>query len=264
MNGFLSKRTWATFLAAAGLLCLIRPAAGAVPIPPGDHYWVYDLSQTIPAPAPIAVSLVDQFEGWNHHVYMLRHFANPAEKTFAGVVSPIFDPRLHYTWWEIDPHPFHRPGIQIMNQFGPQTLDVFDPHYLLNPATKNEPAAFPIDANHYKCYDCEGAPVNADVILTDQFGQRTAQVMFPRLLCNPVIKQTAEGRLFPIVDPKQHLVCYEIPPMPWQYSAIVWDQFVQGHPLEIGPDRWLCVPSEKFDPTPVTPQTWGRIKTLYR
>jgi hypothetical protein len=68
-----------------------------------------------------------------------------------------------------------------------------------NPALKNETTQqFPIQ-NHYKCYECQGAPVNVPVILIDQFGTWQATVTAPRYFCSPAEKRV--GTLsYPIVD----------------------------------------------------------------
>jgi hypothetical protein len=134
----------------AGLLACTALTSHAQPIPViWDHYWVYDVLNTAPVPAP-PVTLVDQFGSDFHAVIRPAHFSNPAVKHHAGFTYPISNPDLHYLWWEIEPKPFHRPGVVVDNQFGPQLLDVFDPRYLLNPARKNQ-AGPPPPGNHYKC-----------------------------------------------------------------------------------------------------------------
>jgi hypothetical protein len=265
MRGFSAWKCRATALLLAGLLVGVAQSAQAQPAGVDwDHYWVYDV---FPSPTfPIGpVVLTDQFTTETHQVGFLRHFMNPAEKIHEGLISPIHRPELHYMWWELNPTPFFRPGVVVTNQFGPQLIDVREPRFLLNPAAKNDPTMQIPLGNHYKCYDCVGQPVNAQVHLSDQFGQRDAFVTFPKLHCNPTHKSTSDGVFYPMVDPLEHLVCYEIDPYPAFYSAVVADQFITNWQLqEIGPDRYLCVPSEKHDPTPTTPSTWGRLKALYR
>ncbi len=265
MRAFSTSRIGAILLTVAGLLAFAGTVAHAQGVPvTWDHYWVYDVipGPVLPPPAP-PVRLTDQFETWDHQVLQLRHFANPVEKQHGPLISPITNPDLHYTWWEIEPHPFQRPGIAVDNQFGPQLLDVFAPRFLLNPARKNQPGP-PPPGNHYKCYECVGQPVLETVYLRDQFGQRTAVVLEPQLLCNPTVKQLPGGVSYPMLDPEQHLVCYRIDPMLWAYLPYVTDQFIQDFPLEIGPDRWLCVPSYKHEPTSTSSSTWGQLKSLYR
>jgi hypothetical protein len=178
----------------------------------------------------------------------------------------ITNPRLHYTWWRISGHPWNAT-VAALNQFGDQTLQVFDPVYLLNPAVKNEtpPGTLP-PANHYKCYGCQGQPVNRPVSLTDQFGNWQATATIPRFFCNPVEKRNlANGNLYPIVDPDQHYICYELqPPDQRLFTGVVTDQFVTQRALELQPGRLLCVPTRKERVTANRTDTWGKIKTIYR
>jgi hypothetical protein len=137
--------------------------------------------------------------------------------------------------------------------------------FLLNPALKNPMPGEEIPvANHYKCYNCEGAAPNATVVLKDQFIERTAIVGPPIWLCNPTKKTVVGGPTYDMVDPDQHLVCYQIPGEVTDFSAAVTDQFVPGSQLRLIDYRYLCVPSTKHDPTQTEQSTWGRLKTLYR
>src|SRR5205823_3868406 len=148
-------------------------------------------------------------------------------------------------------------------QFGDQTLNVTQAVYLLNPALKNQQGTIP-PRNHYKCYLCNGQPVNVPVTLTDQFDIWSTTVMVPRFFCNPASKQDPTGN-YPIVDPNQHYICYEFQPEdPGQFTATFQDQFVPNGPLSLGPSRWLCVPTYKLGVTGTHGDTWGRMKMLYR
>jgi hypothetical protein len=210
------------------------------------------------------VVLEDQFGVWDYVPLDLNWFSNPDQKTHGEIVHPINNPRLHYTWWFLGAEAFNKPGVQIENQFGPQLLNVFGyEQYLLNPATKDDTGPIPI-ANHYKCYRCDGDPPNATVQLQDQYTTRTAVVGAPHWLCNPTRKIVVGGPTFDIVDPNQHYVCYDIGPQPGTFSALVSDQFFQNWELDLTDNLYLCVPSEKFEPTPTSRSTWGRVKILYR
>lgn len=230
--------------------------------PKWDHYRVYDATPN-PATAP-PVTLEDQFGVWSYSAPQLGLFANPDQKTHDGVVYPISNPQLHYTWWFLGQDAFSRPGIQVENQFGPQILDVQGfQQYLLNPATKNDAGPIPV-ANHYKCYDCFGTAPGVPVQLQDQFTTREAIVGRPTWLCNPTKKTLPDGTTYEIVDPMQHLVCYEIGPDIQSFTAVISDQFVANWDVILANNRYLCVPSLKFDPTQANESTWGRIKALYR
>jgi len=265
MNIFDTLRRPSLVAAALTLTaCVVLvPCAGAEPpVDAWDHYKVYDVLDGPPYSLP--VYLQDQFVVSQHSVLGLRKFANPVQKTLEdGSTSPIFDPRLHYAWWEITPHPFDAL-VAATNQFGDQTFRLSDPRFLLNPALKNELGTPPI-ANHYKCYACDGTPINRVVTMDDQFGQWQAMVTFPRWFCNPVQKTDASGLVYPIIDARQHYVCYEFQdPDPRTFTAFMVDQFVYEVALIMTPSRLLCVPTDKLDPTPTDQGTWGRLKTMYR
>jgi hypothetical protein len=251
----------AGMLAVAALVLLAPPAAAQVDS--WDHYKVY---RVMPTPTgPGTVLLRDQFLSSGHSVFTLDWFANPAQKqTSDGTVSPIHDPELHYSWWRIDGPPLGRSVI-ASNQFGDQSLFLTQPRYLWNPARKNSTLPLPVE-NHYKCYDCQGDPVDRDVTLTDQFGQWQTRAVLPRFFCTPADKTTSDGVTHPIVEASRHYVCYELqPPDPRTFTAVIRDQFrPEGFQVNMTDAQYLCVPTEKVDPTSVTPGTWGRVKIMYR
>lgn len=257
-------RSWARLLPALAVaLPLLAGARAEAQFDPlWDHYKVY---MTPPIPTPplgTPVELIDQFGVYNHTVFQLDRFMNPTAKQDLNGNFPINDPVLHYSWWLISPQPFSGSVI-VSNQFGDQPLIVQDAIYLLNPALKNQTGS-PPPMNHYKCYFCDGQPVNKTVVMTDQFGQWNANVTFPRYLCNPVVKNVP-GATYPIIDSDQHYVCYEFEPEdPTPHLATFTDQFVQNALLDLHPARWICVPSLKQHPTDVGQDTWGRLKQIYR
>ena len=184
----------------------------------------------------------------------------------SGQAYPINDPILHYAWWRISPQPFNTL-VTATNQFGDFTINVYDAQFLLNPALKNIPGQPPL-RNHYKCYDCQGLPVNIPVMMNDQFGPWQATVTFPRFFCNPVEKRVGDPtrpRVYPILDPNQHYIRYEYQPEdPTPHTAVITDQFVRDLPVGLVPSRLLCVPTLKTGVTSTGSSTWGRIKILYR
>jgi hypothetical protein len=252
-------------LTTIALLALAIPAAAQVPLT-WDHYKVYQVLN--PQTAVVPVILSDQFVPTAvHDATVLEWFQNPVQKEVPGLPPfLITNPRLHYTWWRINPHPW-QATVTALNQFGDQTLLVGPPRYLLNPAVKNETPPGPIPvANHYKCYDCQGPPVDRPVTLTDQFGIWQAQVTIPRFFCNPVRKiNQLSGNTYDIVNVDQHYVVYELlPPDGRLFTGVVTDQFVQQRPLELQPGRFLAVPTHKERVTSSKSDSWGRIKTIYR
>lgn len=248
----------AACLVAAALLLPVDPAA-ANPLPPWDHYKTYLVGE--PPIYHFEVELEDQFGAQIYVTELLEQLGVPVVKNN----EPINDPGLHYTWWVIHGR---EPGRRVVvdNQFGEQGLDVGDARYLWNPALKNpEPGQGPPLANHYKCYQAWGHPLQREVTLVTQFGNEVAVVMEPEIFCNPTAKlDLVNGMQYPVVDPHQHYVCYRLEPVhPMQESVGVLDQFLLES-LFLVESRYLCVPSLKTGVTPALPSTWGRVKGLYR
>ncbi len=230
--------------------------------PTWDHYKVYEV---VPKPGfVLPVTLADQFGVTNHNTQFLDLFANPVQKAHGPLIFPINNLALHYMWWKIDPEvSLNNQTVVASNQFGEQVLVLDRAVYLLNPALKNEASDIPVPvANHYKCYTCTGQPVNVDVFLTDQFYARPATVLFPRFFCTPTSK-LFQGNFYPIVEPDQHYVVYDIPPGSPIWQATMRDQFIQAS-LSLSNDHLLAVPTNKTGPTPTDVSTWGRLKSQYR
>jgi hypothetical protein len=262
-----SSRVSLSLCLLTALVLLAAPRAEAQVSPLWDHYKVYFMNPPFPYPVPgPGITLTDQFGQWTHQVLALEQFANPVEKNHGAVTYPINDPILHYSWWRISPQPMSLL-VTAVNQFGDHTLSVYDAQFLWNPALKNTTGQPPL-RNHYKCYDCQGPPVNVPVGMMDQFGPWTATVMFPRFFCNPVQKLVGDpgaGQVYPILDPNQHYVCYEFQPEdPNPHTAVMTDQFVPNLPMELHPSRLICVPTYKSGVTSSAKDTWGRLKVLYR
>jgi len=227
-----------------------------------DHYKVYQINAPVPPFEPITVTLTDQFGSFTHTVGMLQRFMTPVEKIHPPATYPINDPVLHYSWWGISQQPFSAQ-VAVTNQFGDQGFTLGDAQYLLNPAVKNQPGPPPI-ANHYKAYVCQGAPVVVTVGMIDQFDTWQATVLQPLYFLTPVTKQLG-GSVFPILDPNQHYVCYVIQPIdPTPFTASMTDQFIPNFTMQLQPGSMICVPTYKQTATPAVPDTWGRLKRLYR
>jgi hypothetical protein len=267
-----SRSRLALLLTAVLVFAGANAMAQIVP-PTWDHYKVYYNSN--PAAVNIPVLLTDQFGSHAMTATALDRFMNPVEKAIpGGPVSGITNPLLHYSWWKI----WRNPGegdnewrVVVSNQFGDQTLRVFD-HVgsvfsLLNPAVKNQPGTLP-PSNHYKCYPCAWWDVQVPlpaILMTDQFGQWNATVMQPSWFCNPVEKQVGPD-VHPIIQPAQHYVCYDFDPTdPRIFPAIFMDQFVPVMtPIELSNSNMICVPSIKQSAVGTDGGTWGKLKTLYR
>jgi hypothetical protein len=254
-------------LAILAIGCVALPAGPAFAQgtigPPGvDHYLVYRVINPPSLSVPVALS--DQFMLNASYVTLtMDYFMTPVNKNGEGIIDPV----THYTWWRISTHPFGASAL-VTNQFGQgQHLDVFKPGYLLNPAVKNAPAGATIPPkNHFKAYDAKGLPPARVVDLVDQFFPLQAYVDSARYLATPAQK-LYNGVMFPILDPIGHLVVYKIVPQPGappvQGPVFVADEFGRW-PVELGERVMLCVPSFKYEVTPVKPKNWGDLKHLYR
>ena len=250
--------TWLCSLVVVAGFFLVGKSAPAQITPPGDHYNVYNI-QGVSLPTPIPVELKDQFRRSFVDIDFMDRFSTPVSKNG----EPIIDPEAHLTWWRITEPPVGKV-VTIFNQFGTQILEVQDPRYLLLPALKNDNNITPLpNINHFKCYDAVGPPPVVTVTLQDQFGTLVVVVLNPVFFCNPVEK-TVDGNFFPIVDPINHLACYEVDPKTtFNIAALVQDQFVTQDIL-IFQHTFLCVPSLKLGTIPTEESTWGRIKSMYQ
>ena len=64
-----------------------------------------------------------------------NYFANPVRKTYKGEVTEIVNPDVHAVIYWIGGDSFSTQ-IDVDNQFGPQTLDVYNPAYIAVPSEK--------------------------------------------------------------------------------------------------------------------------------
>jgi hypothetical protein len=221
--------------------------------PPYDHFKSYNVIGP-PLPAPIDVTLKDQFGTVQGVVEQVRMFSPPVEKHLPdGGVSPIIHPEYHLAWYPFEGTCQERT-LLVTNQFGTdQEWVVKDPVYLLSPTWKlfvnGLPTGLvpPSGLDHYLCYNViTGPPVGLDgVILTDQFHFDFVTVGAPRVFCNPVDKIVPDDGK-PIYDSQNHLACYDInPKIPPPYLE-VWanDQFGDMM-FVVLENEFLCVPSSK-------------------
>jgi hypothetical protein len=113
--------------------------------------------------------------------------------------------------------------------------------------------------DHFKCYDARAQDgfLPFSVKLTDQFEEEPVLVMRPTTLCNPVVKCVDDKNpatppdCTPILNPDDHLVCYETrddsgKPQFEQREVIVSNQFGKEQRLTVYRRKnLLCVPSLK-------------------
>ena len=102
------------------------------------------------------------------------------------------------------------------------------------------------DVDHYKCYNVKGKALDPKPapIVNDEFELDRDLVGKPVMLCNPADKN-GEG----ILEPKTHLVCYEIKgrrKLPSGLRLSVDNQFTLEQILKTSKtENLLCVPSTK-------------------
>jgi hypothetical protein len=216
-----------------------------------DHFKVYEVKSMS---VDFGVLLKGQFDSSEVKAQLtaLTYFANPTIKVHTDAETRIRNRNAHLNWYALTQEQAEpRRTIRFKNQFGQYSVETGDPMYLLVPTEKtSDPGSmFPDSLDHYKCYQVTAikAMPNLPVItLKDQFGfEDSVQVQKPRYFCVPVRKNRpgAEpgARLF---NKKDHLVIYDIPPMPYEKQINTRDQFGKLE-LQITRSVMLAVPTEK-------------------
>jgi hypothetical protein len=101
-----------------------------------DHFLLYCV---IEGPSMnVTVDMKDQFrEDTDVSVYWPVAFANPVRKTHDGEVTEIQNPGAHLVFYGISAEFWEGPEVQVVNQFGEQTFDLFqDPVIFAVPSQK--------------------------------------------------------------------------------------------------------------------------------
>jgi len=187
-------------------------------------------------------------------------FCNPTDKLHQGSFTDISNPDAHLSIYRIETLDETFPTqVFVSNQFGlEQDLNVLGPDVLAVPAQKL-PHNPPTGLGHFKGYRVAGQPINIPVQLTDQFnvvGKPGSEVVVfdPVLLLNPA-RKNQNGVVTEMVNPEQHLVCYEITPESTTRTVEFANQLEEGE-LALFMSGLLCVPSSKQvvmpPPTPIT------------
>ena len=215
-----------------------------------DHYLVYIIWE---APAiGVTVGLQDQWLAIEEVVvYEPVLFANPVRKTHGDTVTEIWNPDEHVVIYSIGEVDF-ATEIQVVNQFGEQTLDLYGPDFLAVPSEKTYWEGPPPPLDHFRAYwaeDVTGLPVGEVVLLEDQFDVVEAVVANAALFCNPVEKWH-DGLPTEIINPDHHLTIYSIEVPEWkEWTVLVDNQFGTQQFTVFGPVG-LAVPTQKEDHAP--------------
>jgi hypothetical protein len=211
-----------------------------------------------------SVLLDDQFTDAPVQVQVgqLDRLCNPTDKILGPDNATLMrDPENHLVCWQMQ-RPFERREVDIRNQFGTNRLTVEAPERLCLPSFKTESGNLPpapeapTDLDHYACYRVNGPAVNPPAAsLRDQFGPHQVEMIRPVELCNPVEKRIpARNEVTPIVNPDDHLVCYELVPQTVSRLPLARNQFGQGI-VRIEALNRLCLPTFKTEiPDPVVPE----------
>jgi hypothetical protein len=280
MSIVLGKGAWKVGIGILGGLCLavgIAAAAGSSRAGTAatfkvDHQLCYTGAGKF-QPPPGKVRLIDQFSP-NGYVPIIRPalalHCNPVIKivkdpaTGKQQVFKPTNPRAHLACL-----PFTLPAgttiptpkVLVTNQFGSATLYLKQPNLLCLPSwtsvtgPPNLKPTTPPGLNHFSCYpvgDMTGSyKIPPVVLLKDQFAAAPVSVQLiplPQELCLPAKKivTTAAGgtRVYPMVDPKTHLLCFGGVKTPTKPK--VWDENQFGTSVvPIRAAKWLCLPSTK-------------------
>lgn len=255
-----------------GALAVGAPAEETVPPPTSpaldlDHFKCYFVYQEQRDDlVNEAVFLGDQFTSAWARVFVPVRLCNPVKKIPHSTNVPpseIRHPDAHLQLYLI--HSSEQPAtrrVRVRNQFGTQTLKVFDAQVLAVPASKvtERPTSGqlpppPTTVDHFKCYRVQGKEIATLVDLEDQFGlQPGAQVLEPFGLCNPTYKfhpfnpdspAGTQGTFTPIQQPNAHLVCYKIKGESTPAPAVHTNDQFKAAELQPGEADLLCVPSLK-------------------
>ncbi len=109
-----------------------------------DHFLVYDVIEvydfikgpSVNLPVNVVVGLDDQFGDQPEVLVTVPiGLAIPVQKTHGGVVTEIEDPEAHLVFYEIEEGEVGT-NVQVVNQFGAQTLYIEGPYYLAVPSEK--------------------------------------------------------------------------------------------------------------------------------
>ncbi len=211
-----------------------------------DHFKCYPSEADRAADAPVVLS--DQFDSGEAHVYKSARFCNAVQKHHGDIVTPIQDRDAHLELYYLEAQGETPSLVQVTNQFGPeQKLEIGQAKFLAVPTQKIKPGnhPFPERLDHFKCYEVFGKPAAVGIGLRDQFGwEPQLRAYEPQLLCNPT-KKKHNGKVTPIQNPLDHLVCYQLyGTEPLMDFAYVRNQFGEEN-LRLEPADLLCLPSQK-------------------
>ena len=188
-----------------------------------DYYQFYDVPDV---PLQKAIKTCGQFDNnrdINCVVQKLDYFANPVMK----FSEPMVDKMSHLNFYRVSAAaPLIYRSVKITNQFGTQKIIIGKLTGILVPAQKIEQGStFPRRTSHFAVYEVKRcSQVNKQVRLKDQFGQTSTTVLAPSAFAVPIRKKVGL-RVYPVINPKAHLVIYQIIVKPFKKDIKTKDQF---------------------------------------
>jgi hypothetical protein len=224
-----------------------------------DHFLCYMVEPT-QFPGRPGLSFIDQFSP------KPRPFALATRELLCNPVSknnePILNKQNHLTGYVVKPMavagvPSLNIPVVVGNQFGQgQRYVVLEQTKFLVPTGKaimipgQEPAQvppIPPRFDHYACYavKAETQFQPRGVVLQDQFGRTEGEVYQPSFLCNPAEKLIEGKSTGPLVNNRDHLMCYAIKAGFQPKKALIHNQFEPRVAVEAVRPEVLCLPSTK-------------------
>lgn len=215
-----------------------------------DHFLLY---ATTGPNLNVVVELEDQFD-LEPEIVVLRpvYFANPVQKTHAGVVTEVKNAQAHLVFYEIIEDETFQADVDIVNQFHAVTVSMPQgaARYINLLAVPSDKTSFgpPPPLDHFKFYEVNGGP-DADVVLPkvkDQFYTGVEEVEVNSLLYfgNPVAK-THDGVLTSIGDSDHHLSLYGITTPTIQSWVVEVDNQFGEQELTVSGPVMLAAPTQK-------------------
>jgi hypothetical protein len=151
-------------------------------------------------------------------------------------------PLRSWCLYQVSPQPPVNLTVLVSDQFGEQTLVVFDARYLAAPTQRSPHQQPPVDLDDFLCHAASGKQVAVPAFLADQFHQEKVKVNSPVLLRNPV-KKEHNGTITEIRHPDDHLVCYTKTPRQSVTTRGIRNLFQSTRITTIASDL-LCIPSK--------------------
>jgi hypothetical protein len=216
-----------------------------------DHYLLYEVTEG--ESVYEVVSLQDQFDDGPQESFVdwPLYFANPVQKTYKGNVTDILYPETHLVFYAINASFYGQ--VEIVNQFGEQTLDVYTFFEFGAIAVPSEKIEWhqEFEFNHSLGYAILGEKqyIVENVTLEDRFGAFNATVMYPFAFGNPVEKWH-DWEETPISDPDYHRIGYNLSceGEHQEWLVVLENQFGIQELIVSGVPRTLVTPAQKVAP----------------